>query len=325
MSTEILKNLLLAHKSGDELSFWKAAAQLASKESRSGHNNVAEELRAIIADYKNNKHSIENSMSGMLKHKGSRSSEILLEASYRKEKYKDVILKESNKDRFNEILKENRRRSDLLSWGVSPTRKLLFYGPPGCGKTLTANVLAGELNVPLYTVRLGSLFSRYLGETSQHLKQIFDQMPNMPGVYLFDEFDAVGKDRKSGQDVGEVRRVVNTFLQLLDSDQSNSMIIAATNFEESIDDAIYRRFDDAISFPKPTLTEVEKILALKINKFGLSKAAFKRIAPKAKGMSFSDITKACDRALRKMILSDKKNISEKEFLTCLSEVKKNSR
>tara|TARA_R110002049_G_scaffold300638_2_gene491652 strand:- start:878 stop:1189 length:312 start_codon:yes stop_codon:yes gene_type:complete len=103
------------------------------------------------------------------------------------------------------------------------------------------------------------------------------------------------------------------------------MIIAATNFEESIDDAIYRRFDDAISFPKPTLTEVEKILALKINKFGLSKAAFKRIAPKAKGMSFSDITKACDRALRKMILSDKKNISEKEFLTCLSEVKKNSR
>nr|WP_240978845.1 ATP-binding protein [Longimicrobium terrae] len=189
----------------------------------------------------------------------------------------------------------------------------MFHGPPGCGKTLAASVLAGELGVPLMTVRFDGLFSRFLGATASHLKVIFDEMPRRPAVYLFDEFDAVGKSRGDGQEVGEVRRVVTSFLQLMDADRSGSVIIAATNYAELLDHAVFRRFDVLIPFALPDRDQVIRLLSLRLKAFKTSSKLLQQLAAKTEGLSFADVSRACDDAIRSMILSGRKELTKADM------------
>ncbi|WP_249364437.1 AAA family ATPase, partial [Pseudoalteromonas ruthenica] len=136
----------------------------------------------------------------------------------------------------------------LKNHGLSPRRKVLLVGPPGTGKTYTASVLAGELDYPLFQVRLDGVITKYLGESSAKLRQVFDAIREVRGVYFFDEFDALGSNRSAGNDVGEARRLLNSFLQMIEQDESNSLIICATNHIEILDHALFRRFDDVIKY-----------------------------------------------------------------------------
>jgi SpoVK/Ycf46/Vps4 family AAA+-type ATPase len=191
---------------------------------------------------------------------------------------------------------------------VAPRRKFLFYGPPGCGKTLTAAVLAGELGLPLMTVRFDGLFSRFLGATGGHLKVIFDEMPRRPAVYLFDEFDALAKSRGDVQDVGEVRRVVTSFLQLMDADRSGSLIIAATNFETLLDRAVFRRFEVMLLLPLPDADQLEQLLRLRLAAFAVPVSVIRTLAGSAAGLSFADAARACDDAIRTMVLDERRSL-----------------
>jgi SpoVK/Ycf46/Vps4 family AAA+-type ATPase len=208
------------------------------------------------------------------------------------------------------VLDENRARAALEVHGVQPRRRLLFHGPPGCGKTLAAAVIAGEMGLPLMTVRLASLFSRFLGATATQVRSVFQEMPRRPGVYLFDEFDAIGQARGDAQDIGEMRRVVTAFLQFMDADRSASLLIAATNHAELLDRAIFRRFDVVLSFDLPSEDALAQLLHLRLPKQRLSERLIQSLAGRAKGLSFADAARACDDAIRTMVLSGGTQLSE---------------
>src|SRR5690606_5000356 len=156
----------------------------------------------------------------------------------------DMVLDKQVKLSLDRVIEEQRKIELLRQHNLTPRRKLLLTGSPGCGKTMTAQALAGELGLTVFIIRLDGLISKFMGESIAKLRMIFDAMEDHRGVYLFDEFDSIGSQRDQGQDVGEIKRVLNSFLINIEKDQSNSIVIAATNLPESLDKALFRRFDD---------------------------------------------------------------------------------
>ncbi|HEX4516586.1 MAG TPA: ATP-binding protein [Polyangiaceae bacterium] len=321
MKADILKLLLQSHAEGDEPSFRKAALQLAAAESTAGHVRVAEEIRAIIAKMPATAF---RKPSGPVVDIAAPRGELadILEGGHREERFRDIVLRPETEETLKRVLSENRSRARLERFGVQPRRRLLFHGAPGCGKTLAAAVLAGEMGLPLMTVRFDALFSRFLGATAVQLRAIFAEMPRRPGVYLFDEFDSVAKARGDSQDVGEMNRVVTAFLQLVDADMSGSILVAATNHVELLDRAVFRRFDVIVPFDKPTREQIAELMKLRLSTVGLTKEAATRLAAYAEGWSFADVARACDDAVRTMALDDREEVSERDVVHALEELKR---
>lgn len=321
MKADILKLLLQSHAEGDESSFRKAALQLAAAESTAGHVRVAEEIRAIIAKLPaaSTRHQ-QGPVVDIAAPRGELAD--ILQGGHREERLRDIVLLPEVRETLLRVIAENRSRGRLERFGVSPRRRLLLHGAPGCGKTLAAAVLAGEMGLPLMTVRFDALFSRFLGATAVQLRAIFAEMPRRPGVYLFDEFDSVAKARGDSQDVGEMNRVVTSFLQLVDADMSGSLLVAATNHVELLDRAVFRRFDVIVPFDKPTRDQLVDLLRLRLSTVGLDDDAAARLAGNAEGWSFADVGRACDDAVRTMALDDREWISERDVLSALEELKR---
>jgi SpoVK/Ycf46/Vps4 family AAA+-type ATPase len=186
----------------------------------------------------------------------------------------------------------------------------LLSGLPGTGKTATASVVAGELKLPLYVVMMDKLMTKYMGETATKLRQIFDMMVSNRGVYLFDEFDAIGAERGRDNEVGEMRRVLNSFLQFIEQDSSESIIFGATNNIKILDSALFRRFDDIITYTLPNKSEIEALIKLKLQSY-LGDFSLTTVIDAANGLSHAEITNACNDALKEIILSDKKLVTQK--------------
>lgn len=315
MKADILKLLLQSHAEGDESSFRKAALQLAAAESTAGHVRVAEEIRAIIAKLPPTSTRKQGPVIDIAAPRGDLAD--ILEGGHREERLRDIVLRDDARQTLLRVVAENRSRGRLERFGVSPRRRLLFHGAPGCGKTLAAAVLAGEMGLPLMTVRFDALFSRFLGATAVQLRAIFAEMPRRPGVYLFDEFDSVAKARGDSQDVGEMNRVVTAFLQLVDADVSGSIMVPATNHIELLDRAVFRRFDVIVSFDKPSREQIADLLKLRLSTIGLTADAANLLAGLAEGWSFADVARACDDAIRTMALDDREEITEPDVMSAL--------
>ena len=320
MKADILKLLLRSHAEGDESSFRKAALQLAAAESAAGHVRVADEIRAIIAKMPATSTRKRGPVIDIAAPRGELAD--ILEGGHREERLRDIVLRPESEDTLRRVLSENRSRARLERFGVQPRRRLLFHGAPGCGKTLAAAVLAGEMGLPLMTVRFDALFSRFLGATAVQLRAIFAEMPRRPGVYLFDEFDAVAKARGDSQDVGEMNRVVTAFLQLVDADMSGSLLVAATNHVELLDRAVFRRFDVIVPFDKPSREQIAELMKLRLTTVGLTEEMATRLATYAEGWSFADVARACDDAVRTMALDDREEISERDVVFAFEELKR---
>jgi SpoVK/Ycf46/Vps4 family AAA+-type ATPase len=305
MRGDILRRLIEAHAEGDDASFRKAALQLAAAESAAGHARIADELRMQVARLPPPSRA---NLVDIAQPRGELAD--ILEGGFREERLRDIVLSDATHDALVRILEENRARAALETHGVQPRRRLLFHGPPGCGKTLAAAVVAGEMGLPLMTVRLASLFSRFLGATATQLRAVFHEMPRRPGVYLFDEFDAIGQARGDAQDIGEMRRVVTSFLQFMDADRSASLLIAATNHAELLDRAIFRRFDVVLAFDPPSQEALAQLIRLRLPKHTLAESFVQSLASRAKGLSFADAARACDDAIRTMVLSGDASLRE---------------
>src|ERR1700734_2712061 len=171
-----------------------------------------------------------------------------------------MVLSSAVEQKIARVIKEQRNHERLSGHGLEPRRKLLLVGPPGTGKTLTANMLATELRLPLFVVRFDSLITKFMGESASKLRLVFESLKATRGVYLFDEFDSLGLQRGSQHDVAEMRRTLNMFLQLIEQDSSESLIVAATNHGDSLDTALFRRFDDVIRYEAPNVTQIEQLL-----------------------------------------------------------------
>lgn len=320
MKSDIFKQLLRAHADGDETSFRKAALQLAAAESSAGHVRVADDIRAIVAKMPATGVPKTSSIIDIATPRGELAD--ILEGGHREERLRDIVLRLDVRDLLLRVISENRARARLERFGVSPRRRLLFHGAPGCGKTLAAAVLAGEMGLPLMTVRFDALFSRFLGATAVQLRAIFAEMPRRPGVYLFDEFDSVAKARGDSQDVGEMNRVVTAFLQLVDADVSGSILVAATNHVELLDRAMFRRFDVIVPFLKPTAEQLADLLMLRLGTIGLNERQARGLAADAEGWSFADVARACDDAVRTMALDDREEIGGDDIARALQDLKK---
>jgi SpoVK/Ycf46/Vps4 family AAA+-type ATPase len=319
-TSDQLKALFQSHVDGDEDRFYSIAMQIAATEARSGHGKLAGELKSMIDEAKSlfllSKK--KESPVPITKPKGELSE--ILAVSYPKIRFADMVLKKEIYSRIERILIEQRHYSKLQSHDLHPRRKILFVGPPGCGKTMTASALAGELGLPLFTVRLDGLMSKYLGESIAKLRLIFDSMAHTRGVYLFDEFDSIGTTRNFTNDVGEIRRVLNSFLVFMEEDNSNSLICAATNNQQSLDHALYRRFDDILEYDLPDEKLIEQIIKNRIRLYKFV-GSMKNLKKSASCLSFADIIKACDDAIKKTVISDRATISEAELIQCLEERK----
>jgi SpoVK/Ycf46/Vps4 family AAA+-type ATPase len=233
----------------------------------------------------------------------------LVTASYPSTRFAEMVLSESVCDQLRAVIHQYRQRDLLRSHGLQPKRKLLLVGPPGCGKTMSASAIAGECNLPLMFVQFHTLITKYMGETAAKLHHVFDAMGQTHGVYLFDEFDAIGAERGAHNDVGEIRRVLNSFLQFLERDDSDSIVIGATNFAGMLDQALYRRFDDIIHFKLPTAEMAQQLVQNRLTEFDLGAINWQFILAKTKRLSHAEITRACEDAARLAVLAGQREIA----------------
>jgi SpoVK/Ycf46/Vps4 family AAA+-type ATPase len=319
-SAEQIKALLQSHLDGNDSHFFAVAMQVAAHEAKLGHGKLAGELRALIDEAKKKKKQPNSTRPVPISQpKGELSA--LLAASFPKLRLSDIVLDCDINERLARIIKEQRQIAKIRSHGLTPRKKLLFVGPPGTGKTMSASVLAGELGIPLFVVRLEGLITKYMGETAAKLRLIFDALAHTRGVYFFDEFDSIGSQRGQANDVGEIRRVLNSFLQMIEQDDSDSLILAATNHPDILDYALFRRFDDVIQFSLPDKTLAIELIKNKIAGFPTSRIIWKNIAACAEGLSFADISKVCEDAIKDAIINDKEKINQKDIAKLLTDRK----
>jgi SpoVK/Ycf46/Vps4 family AAA+-type ATPase len=221
----------------------------------------------------------------------------------------DLVLAPDTRQILDRILVENRRADLLYSHGLRPANKIIFCGPPGCGKTVAAEAVAQELYLPLVLVRFDAVVSSYLGETAANLRNVFDFATTRPMVMLFDEFDAIGKSRTAEEEHGELKRVVNSFLQMLDGYKGEAVMIAATNHQGLLDVALWRRFDEAVYFNKPDHRAIQELLIRNLRQTGISKAI--RVESEAKalvGMSHADVERIARDAVKQTIIEGRAEI-----------------
>ncbi|MDX8448279.1 AAA family ATPase [Mesorhizobium captivum] len=311
--------LLKSHIAGDEGRFLATAMQLAAHEARQGHGKLAQELKDLVDAAKSNESSIAKSARPvpLVEPKGELAG--LLHARYPDLRLTDMILPDSLRARLQRVLGEQRQQTSLREHGLVPRRKLLLVGPPGSGKTMTASALAAELHLPLFTIVLDGLITKFMGETAAKLRLIFNAMQATRGVYFFDEFDAIGARRGERQDVGEIRRVLNSFLQFLEQDDSHSLVIAATNHPELLDRALFRRFDDVLEYAVPDRPLIEALLRARLDRFDTRGLAWSEAVSQAERLSQAEITRAADDAAKSTILRGGKRITSETLTEALTE------
>ena len=307
-SSEQVRALLKSHLSGDGDHFVSVALQIAASAARSGDGKLAKELRDLADRIKAQQ---QNGNSGKAVPITKPSGELagLLSVSYPKTRLSEMVLAEETRALLDNVRLEYKATDRLQSHGLSPRRKLLLVGPPGCGKTMTASALAGELKLPLFNVQLHGLITKYMGETAAKLHLIFEAMTQTRGVYFFDEFDAIGAERGLGNDVGEIRRVLNSFLQFLEQDESDSLILAATNHISMLDDALFRRFDDVIQYLPPTESQFKLLVQNRLSHFVSKRIGWKELWRTAESLSHAEICRACDDAAKTHVLQETESIS----------------
>lgn len=316
--SEQLKALLRSYAEGDERQFYAVAMQMAAHEARQGHGKLAEELRTLVDSAKSRRGPAEAPSSSVVpiaRPKGELAG--LLTVAYPTKRLTDMVLAEPVEQALQRVLKEQRHLVKLRSHGLHPRRKLLLVGPSGTGKTLTAAALAGELRIPLFVVRLDALITKYMGETAAKLRQVFEALSATRGVYFFDEFDAIGSQRGLANDVGEVRRILNSFLLMIEQDESDSVLVAATNHPDILDDALFRRFDDVIEYHVPSDQEIEALLKMRLSGFLDVPKDRKRLVEDARGLSHAQISSAIDDAIKDAVMHDQEKVPAESLRTLM--------
>jgi SpoVK/Ycf46/Vps4 family AAA+-type ATPase len=245
----------------------------------------------------------------------------LLDARHPERTRDEIVLSNQLERKLERIESEFRQREALARLGLAPKSRLLFIGPPGCGKTLCAEILASDLGLTLLHARFDGIVSSYLGETANNLRRVFTYARQQLSVLFFDEFDALGKRRDDPQDVGELKRVVSSFLQLLDAYPKNNLLIAATNHEGLLDDALWRRFDEVLYFSKPSLEQLIKLMHLRLRSVRKRELDFDSLAKDMEGFTFADAERVCFEAAKAMVLEGKKEVTQELFSVELIEQK----
>jgi SpoVK/Ycf46/Vps4 family AAA+-type ATPase len=299
---ELLRQVFSAHSRADDESFLRAARLIVRNLVASNRHAEAKALQEALTS------SIPPSNVETLTRLRTSSDRtfVVNERFISREK---VVLSKDTEHAVERVLLEHHQRKKLATAGLTPSRKLLFWGPPGCGKTLTSMLVASELGYPLLTMRLSAIITSYVGETSSNLQKVFDKVRDVPSVLLIDEIDALAKHRDDKNDVGELKRVVNTLLQLLDEFRTGqTILIGCTNHQYLLDSAVWRRFDEVIYFPRPGLSELIAFASRFLS--GITLSGDLQLMRKAwNGLSFADVEKVLNASVKSMVLDNRENLT----------------
>lgn len=308
--------MLNSKAEGDDEQFYSIALQIAAAEARQGRRTSADALRkAVEAARSRRGESVPIQFS-----KPRGDLEGLIELKEPRYVLKDVVLDQQLRVRLDDVVREQAKRDWLREHGKRPARRVLFLGPPGSGKTMTAEALAGQLKLPLFVIRLEALITRFMGETAAKLRLIFDEIEKRRGVFLFDEFDAVGGKRNATNDVAEMRRVLNSFLQYMEEDSAtDSLIVGATNHPELLDRALIRRFDTVLPFELPSDEEMKRVIANALRPMKHGRLAWQKLLDAGQGLSQAELTKAAEDAVKAAILDERDTVSTDQLLRRLIE------
>jgi SpoVK/Ycf46/Vps4 family AAA+-type ATPase len=295
-----LRALVRSHAEGDDARFYSVALQVAARAARGGQNRFATELRDLVEEVRTQATGTRRPPTPLATPRGELAG--LLSASYPTTRVLDLVLDPAVRRRLDLVVLEQRQQDRLHAQGFDPMRRLLLVGPSGTGKTMTASALACELRLPLLVIRLDGLITKFMGETAAKLRLIFDAMVETRGLYLFDEVDALAGERARTNDVGEIRRVLNSFLQFLEQDTSDSVLVAATNHPQLLDQAIFRRFDAVIDYPLPDQAVIEGLVRNRLAAIGTEELDWSAVTRAGAGLSHAVITLAAERAAKDAIL-----------------------
>jgi SpoVK/Ycf46/Vps4 family AAA+-type ATPase len=318
MSTtgELVRKLIQAFRSGDTSSFQLAAEKYVAEERRKNHHILARDIEKLLLNGASTTTSTKTfSLIGTNATDLPRDKErgiVLVEVIEPKRTLESLVLAQNIQCTLDTIIQENRKADILRSYGLRPASKILFCGPPGCGKTIAAEAVAQALYLPLVLVRFDAIVSSYLGETAANLRKVFDFVRTRPMVALFDEFDAIGKSRTAEEEHGELKRVVNSFLQMLDGFRGETLIIAATNHQGLLDSALWRRFDEIVFFDRPNSEAIREVLLRNMKQLGLEQGIdLESLSRDLSGMSHADIERVALDAVKTSVLADKHPIDAK--------------
>ena len=309
VSGEHVKALVQSHAAGDDAGFYAVALQVAARAARQGHARLANDLKQAIDASR--REPVARKVALIAQPRGELAD--LVSASFPEVGIRDLVGPDALLDQVNQVIGEQRQRQALMDRGFPPVHRLLLEGPPGTGKTMTASVLAHELSLPLLTVRLESLLSKFLGETASKLRTVFDAMAEQRAVHLFDEFDALGGDR-AGNDVGEARRILNSFLVFLEQAGPESIVVAATNHRSILDRALFRRFDMMITYQLPDVTQAGLVMKARLGPMG---SDIRWSDLDTSNLSHAELVKAAETAAKQAIMRGDNQVTSSDLRRAL--------
>jgi len=318
-TSEQIKALIDSHAKRDDSRFRAVAMQIAATSAKQGKTKLAEEVRELLDEARVRRDVHVAPAIPIARPPGELAG--LLAASYPQVTLAQMVLTAELQGELENVVTEYKQRDRLRHHGLSPKQRLLLVGPPGCGKTMTASALAGECHLPLMVVQLHSLITKFMGETAAKLHQVFEAMQKTPGVYLFDEFDAIGAVRTTASDVGEIRRVLNSFLQFIEQTSSDSLIVASTNLMPLLDEALFRRFDAVLFYSLPTAGTIRTLIENRLSQFKLGRIAWKRVAADGEGLSHADVVRAAEEAAKQSVLRERPSINTGDLVGALKKRK----
>ncbi len=326
MKADLLKRLFKGIFSEDIISLKKIANLVISEERELGHGILADSLEHISVTEKprfspfGDKYGNVNGMSVSGLPMSKRDNAQLVSFVPRELLKHHMILPIDVEKRLQSIEKEFAARERLGKYNLTPKRKILLHGAPGCGKTLSAERIAWNLGLPLLKVRFDALLSSYFGESASNLRAVFDYCKREPVVLLLDECDFIAKSRVTTQDVGEVPRIVNMLLTLLDEYNAPGLVIATTNLKIQLDEALFRRFDDVIEIPMPLLEDRERLLRMTLSAIPVDASVdYHVLAEKMDGYSYANIVLTAQRAAKYSVMAGNKSVDIAHFEQALVE------
>ncbi len=328
MNADIIKRLVRAIAEGSQSDLDRLAKRVVETERKTGHRKLAEELEAILGETgrrpNGNGHAV-SERPGTLRElpQSRRHGEQLATLMPRDELEHDMVLPAATEERFARIECEFAARERLGVHGLRPRKTILLYGPPGCGKSLGAKRLAWNIGLPLMKVRFDVLISSYFGESALNLRSIFVAAKERPCVLLLDECDFIARSRVGNKDIGEAARIVNSLLQLMEEYDAPGLLVATTNVQSSLDEALFRRFDDVFCVPLPGPDEVERLLRMTLSAVSVDESIqWPDMVQQLSGASAAMVVKAARDAAKSAILKGKKTVTEAHLREAIEEVRK---